>query len=183
MSHSWNCPTELEARRQGERAQQYGDGSWRNPYRDSWGGNHCEEAERAWERGHRDEQLRQEERAYEERAQQRRLEARQEQARVEEAYWQQQYECQAQEEQQAAYEAEYYAAMEAEQVFEETQFARLADDGAPSPDARPPLARDHGVAGIPPLAQTPRHHARDDDSLPGIAAIRGLEGAHGEGAG
>jgi len=58
MSHRWNCPTDYEARRQGERAQEYGRGSWSNPHRSSWPDEGCDEAARAWDRGYRDAEYR-----------------------------------------------------------------------------------------------------------------------------
>lgn len=54
MSHEWDCPTEYEARRQGELAGRRGKFYWSNPYEDN-GINErpCEEAAEEWERGRR----------------------------------------------------------------------------------------------------------------------------------
>ncbi len=48
MSHRDSCPPSWKARRQGEDAAGYGQGSYMNPY-----DRECREAARAWEDGHR----------------------------------------------------------------------------------------------------------------------------------
>ena len=68
MSHRWNCPTEWEARREGERASDYGRSRYSNPYREQFGESHCEDAERSWDRGHRYREEQREEEAAAERA-------------------------------------------------------------------------------------------------------------------
>lgn len=80
MAHRNDCPTEWEARREGERAA--GNGYGRNPYRDE-----CEDAERAWDRGYRNMQERREEEEM-----QRRHEEERERQRIEEDYYRQQEE-------------------------------------------------------------------------------------------
>lgn len=90
MSHRWNCPTRWEAERQGERAYERGQSRYNNPY-DRWNAghpsalDHCREAERSWEDGHRQAERRHDE---------------------EQAYWAQQ-----EAEYNAAMEAEYLASM------------------------------------------------------------------------
>lgn len=103
MSHRWDCPTRWEAERQGARDADRGAGRYSNPY-DRYHGNHCPEAERAWEDGHRAEERRAEERRDEERAERQREHMRR----------QQEYEWQM-EEDRAAYEREQADAMAAEQ--------------------------------------------------------------------
>lgn len=63
MSHRWNCPTDDEARREGERAFEYGRSRYNNPYEDSpWNRDSaCPEAAEEWERGHRRAEMRAEE--------------------------------------------------------------------------------------------------------------------------
>lgn len=51
MSHRDSCPSDYEARREGERAGERGYS--RNPYRETLGERYCEEAERNWDRGQR----------------------------------------------------------------------------------------------------------------------------------
>jgi hypothetical protein len=112
MSHRWNCPTRWEAERQGERAYERGEGSWRNPYREEWGRDHCEDAERAWRDGHRNAERHEEERRAEQRQQERRQREQQEQWDYErqqsEAYFDQLEE-----------DDRYYRAMEAAALAEE----------------------------------------------------------------
>lgn len=96
MSIFGRRPDEYEARRQGERSQEWGEGNWSNPYRDS-GRN--DEIERAWDRGYRDAELRAEEEALERRRAERRAEERE----------REEYEMRV-----AAEQAEYEAAMEAD---------------------------------------------------------------------
>jgi len=120
MGHRWDCPTEWEARRQGERSFERGDGSWRNPYRDDWHRPSCEEAEQAWNRGYRDAERQAEERAAEQRAQ-----ARREQYRREEAEY---FRMQEEEAQQQAYYDEETRQAE-ERHWEEMQ--RLDEEYGP----------------------------------------------------
>lgn len=70
MSHRDSCPTDWEARREGERAFDRGYGS--NPYRGGYGEDRCEEAERAWRRGYSAAEERHSEERAAERAAQRR---------------------------------------------------------------------------------------------------------------
>ena len=88
MSHRWDCPTDYEARRRGERAFERGDGSWRNPYKEQIGEQSCSEAEENWQRGYRAAERREEEHIAELHREQR----RQEESRYNEAMEQQQYE-------------------------------------------------------------------------------------------
>ena len=120
MGHRWDCPTDWEARRQGERSFERGDGSWRNPYRDDWHRPSCEEAERAWSRGYRDAERQAEEHAAEQRAQ-----ARRDQARREEAEY---FRMQEEEAQQQAYYDEEIRQAE-ERHWEEMQ--RLDEEYGP----------------------------------------------------
>lgn len=53
---SFDCPDRQEAERRGREAARWGQGSWRNPYRDE-----CPEAEESWERARRREEDRIEE--------------------------------------------------------------------------------------------------------------------------
>ena len=101
MSHRWSCPTDWEARLEGERASDYGRSRYSNPYREQYGESHCEDAERAWERGfcYREEQREEEaaaERAAERRAAERRAyelaEEQEYMRRQEEEYYAQQHE-------------------------------------------------------------------------------------------
>lgn len=71
MSHNYDCPTEREARRDGERAGERGYG--RNPYSDG-----CEEAERSWRSGYYHGQERREEEEMELRREEQRNRERQE---------------------------------------------------------------------------------------------------------
>lgn len=96
MSHRWDCPTRWEAEREGQRAFERGEGSWRNPYNGDWHngrlGDGCEDAERAWRDGHRGAERREEERQEEQRIEQRREMHRREEAEYlraaeEQAYW------------------------------------------------------------------------------------------------
>ena len=88
MSHRWDCPTEWEARRDGERAAERGYGRGNNPYKeDFFNRSHCEEAERAWNRGHRyAEERREEEQAAERAAERRAAERRAYERQQEEEY-------------------------------------------------------------------------------------------------
>ena len=101
MSHLNSCPDSYTARREGERAADYGYGSFRNPYHDD-----CDEAARAWDRGYYAEQERLDEEARERRAAERRADERaQEEAYLEQQYW---------EDMRRAEDAEYERAMEAD---------------------------------------------------------------------
>ena len=73
MSHRHDCPDRWSARREGERAFEYGRGSYANPYDDFHrDGNSCEEAARAWNDGYRAARYEQEEREREAEEHQRR---------------------------------------------------------------------------------------------------------------
>ena len=99
MSHRDDCPTDWEARREGERAYERGYGS--NPYRgNGWDERSCPEAERAFDYGRRQAEYRHEEQMAEERSERRRAEARREEQEQEDAYYQQMMEQQYQEQQQ-----------------------------------------------------------------------------------
>lgn len=101
MSHRWDCPTDYEARRRGEDMFNRGYGSYSNPYRDSFGEEHCPEAEQNWQRGYRDAERRDEERREEERIiEMQREHRRQEEARYNEAMEAQYYEQQMAEQEQ-----------------------------------------------------------------------------------
>ena len=88
MSHRWNCPTDWEAKREGERAFEYGRSRYSNPYEDSpWNRDRaCPEAAEEWERGHRYAEMRAEEEREEEAARQRAAMRRAE-AEAEESYY------------------------------------------------------------------------------------------------
>lgn len=101
MSHRDDCTDRYTARREGERAFDYGRGSYSNPYR---GEDGCEEAANAWRRGFEE---REEERAREQREERRHAEARAEQEAYEAAMYEQEMEA-------AAAEAEYAAQLEAD---------------------------------------------------------------------
>lgn len=133
MSHRWNCPDEWTARREGERAQERGEGRWRNPYEDRWhDGSGCEDAERAWERGYRDAERHAEEREEEARAMRRRQEREREEYEM-----QHYYESQQEDDRYRQYLDEQYSAYLQEQLdeaFEEHLIAtrdipRWEDDG------------------------------------------------------
>ena len=80
MTHRDDCPDRWEARREGERAFEYGHGSWSNPYKsDSFGDGGCREAEREWEDSYRSARYdseRREEQLADERAAHRRAQER-----------------------------------------------------------------------------------------------------------
>jgi hypothetical protein len=91
MSHRDNCPDRWEARREGERAQENGYGSFRNPY-GGYGDDACPEAESAWRSGWYNAERRQEEREAEaahERAVRRRID---EEAEYEQSLYERRYE-------------------------------------------------------------------------------------------
>lgn len=122
MSHKRDCPTRWEAERQGERDQSYGRASYSNPYsRQPFENDHCREAERAWEDGHRSAQRRQEEQEAEERAQQRVAQQRRWDHEAQEADWQRQ-ECERAEQEEAEeaerIEAEHYFWLEQESLMD-----------------------------------------------------------------
>lgn len=73
MSHRWNCPTDWEARHEGERAFDYGRSPLSNPYEDDyWNRDRaCPEAAEEWDRGYRSAEMRAEEEREEEAARQR----------------------------------------------------------------------------------------------------------------
>lgn len=96
MSHRLNCPTEWEARHEGERAFDYGRSRASNPYEDSYGNREraCPEAADDWRSGYRRAEMREEER-HEEEAAHRRAEMRRAELQAEEEYYahpEQQYE-------------------------------------------------------------------------------------------
>jgi hypothetical protein len=119
MSHRDECPTDYEARRQGERAYERGDGSWRNPYRDDYSGERCEDAERYWRRGYEAAEQRHEEQMAEERSAQRRAEER-------------------------AQEERYYLQMQEEAYYREMEERAYAEQmqEEPQPDPISPAAHD-----------------------------------------
>lgn len=86
MSHRDYCPDDWTARREGERAFERGEGSWRNPYGESHSSfdTPCEDADAAWRRGYREAERHEEERHAEERRQERRQEEMREQRHYEE---------------------------------------------------------------------------------------------------
>lgn len=91
MSHRWNCPTDYEARREGERAQDWGSSRSSNPYEDSyWNRDRaCPDAAEEWDRGYRYAEMRAEE-AREEEAARQRAAWRRAEAEAEEAYYDEQ---------------------------------------------------------------------------------------------
>jgi len=108
MSHRSTCPDRWDAEREGERAQEFGYGRWRNPYDDHYGHEHeCEEAAEAWLSGYRRAEIREEERREEEAAQ-RRAEMRRAELQAEEDYYAMQQQAAADE----AQAQEYYADLE-----------------------------------------------------------------------
>ena len=109
MSHRDSCPDDYEARRQGERAYERGDGSWRNPYRDDYSGERCEDAELYWRRGYEYAEQRHEEQTAEERAAQRRAEER-------------------------AQEERYYLQMQEEAYYREMEERAYAEQMQPEPE-------------------------------------------------
>jgi len=113
MSHRDNCPTRWQAEREGQDAFARGAGRYSNPYDRSHGGSdHCRDADRAWEDGHRQAERHAEEEAIQRRQDQRRAQEREWARQKEEAsYWRQQEEEQAQQ-----MEEEYAAAIEAQQA-------------------------------------------------------------------
>jgi hypothetical protein len=117
MSHRWSCPSDWEARREGERAFENGRSMYSNPYEDSYWNrdNACREAAEEWERGHRRAEIREEERREEEAAH-RRASLRRAEEEAEEAYY---YERQA--------EYEHYAAPQEEPLPEEPPVADAVD--------------------------------------------------------
>lgn len=73
MSHRWDCPTDWEARREGERAQENGRSRSSNPYDDRyWNRDRaCPDAADEWARGYRRAEIREEEQREEEASRQR----------------------------------------------------------------------------------------------------------------
>jgi hypothetical protein len=123
MSHRDTCPDRWTARREGERAQESGYASFRNPYDDPFSRDRCEEAADEWRRGYRSAEIREEERREEEAAR-----ARAERRRIEEdeSYL---YEQQQQ-------EAEYYAMQQEQYSEEDLRMAEQAQaDAAVDPHA------------------------------------------------
>ena len=119
MSHSWDCPTDYEARGRGERDAESYHSRYSNPYRDE-----CEEAAKQWERGFRDAEYHREQREEEERHEQQRAEQhRHEERWAEEA--RQEYEYAVEQERQ------YWAGIE--ELFyecgEKSEFVREQDTG------------------------------------------------------
>jgi hypothetical protein len=114
MSHSWDCPTEWEARRRADSDARYDareHGSWGPSYRQPYG---CDEANEAYRREYSSQyQREQEEIASEHRASQRRQEARQqEEYEMQQAYeWDQQRQAE-----EAALEQEYAEQLERERT-------------------------------------------------------------------
>lgn len=109
MSHRWNCPDSYEARREGERAFEYGRSRGSNPYEDTYWNRDsaCPEAADEWRSGYRRAEMRAEEEREEEAARHR-AEARRAEAQAEEDYYyQQRMEDYGQEQ-------EYYAELEAQ---------------------------------------------------------------------
>lgn len=118
MSHRWNCHDEYEARREGERAYEYGRSRSSNPYEDSyWNRDRaCPDAENAWDRGYRAAEIRDEEEREEAAARQRAAMRRAEEEAEEYAYYErQQYEY-AQRIEDEARAQEYYAELEAQEA-------------------------------------------------------------------
>lgn len=93
MSHRDSCPSRYEAEREGERAQEHGDGRWRNPYDERYGNAEaCEEASEAWSSGYRRAAYREEERREEEAREAQRVQMRRAESQADEDYAQaQQY--------------------------------------------------------------------------------------------
>ena len=122
MSHRWNCPTDWEARHEGERAFEYGRSRYSNPYEDGPFNRDsaCPEAAEEWDRGHRHAEMRADEEREEEAARQ-----RSERRRAEE----QEYDDYAQEQQ-------YYA------MQDERELAEMEEP--PASDAVDPHATDTG---------------------------------------
>jgi hypothetical protein len=92
MSHRNTCPDPYDARREGERAHDYGRGIYSNPYDAPFGDRGCDEAAEAWRRGYRDAEYRREEEDAEQRAAERRHQADLEEQRyLEEQYFAEQF--------------------------------------------------------------------------------------------
>lgn len=87
MSHRSSCPDDWEARREGERAYDWGRSRSSNPYEDSyWNRDRaCPDAAEEWSRGYRRAEMRAEEEREEEAARQRAVRRRAE--AEEEAYY------------------------------------------------------------------------------------------------
>lgn len=108
MSHRDDCPDEYDARRDGERAHDFGRGYYSNPYRDREEG--CDEAASAWSSGYRAASARrEEERAEEARAERRAEERLADEESAEDAYYEERAEAEAAE-RDSEMEAEYYEA-------------------------------------------------------------------------
>ena len=71
MSHRDDCPSQWDAEREGERAQEYGRSRSSNPHESIWHDEGCPEAAEAWRSGYRRAEMREEEQREEEAAQQR----------------------------------------------------------------------------------------------------------------
>lgn len=137
MSHRWNCPTDWEARREGERAAEWGRSRSSNPYEDSYWNRDkaCPEAAEEWDRGYRRAEMRAEEEREEEAARQRAIRRRAEEDET--AYWLEQ-ERQAYEADQAQAQ-EYYAMEDARELetLETSPAAGAGDPSAPIQESRP----------------------------------------------
>src|SRR5436309_1005843 len=124
--HSWDCPTDYEARRRAERDYDRGNSGRDNPYRSRWDDDGCEDAARTYDRAYRDAERRDEERREEEAAVQRRAERR----REEEAHERQQLEQMQYDERYSADEEARINAEYAEQQAQEA--AQLHGEPPPS---------------------------------------------------
>jgi len=112
MSHRDTCPSRWDAEREGERAQEYGYGRWRNPYDDHFHPDReCDEAAEAWRSGYRRAEMREEEQR-EEDAARHRAEMRRAELQAEEDYYAQRAA------EDYAQAQEYYAEMEAKELAE-----------------------------------------------------------------
>lgn len=112
MTHRSSCPRPWEARRQGERDFDRYVPSWENPYaRKPFEQDHCREAERAWENGrHEAEMRRDEERQAEQRSQRAAEQRRRDENYRREERW-------ADERRQQEEEVEYWERIEEEEGF------------------------------------------------------------------
>lgn len=86
MSHRHDCPSRLEAEREGERAQEWGCSRSSNPHESIWQDEGCPEAADAWRSGYRRAEMREDEQREEEAAQARAAHRRQAE-QDEEAYY------------------------------------------------------------------------------------------------
>lgn len=125
MSHRDTCPDPRDAHREGERAQERGYGSFRNPY-DGYGEDRCDEAAREWRSGWYAAERREEEQREQEAAK-RRLQAHREEARAEEDYYY------AQQQEDYGQAQEYYAELGS---APDTSSSSTASGAAGSPGGR-----------------------------------------------